>query len=153
MQDHKLSTGVRISAEASAPADLDDVCRWLVDSRSNPVRINGGDLPALGHESRLALDLPITAPRAVLCALYLLEDVDAGGCLLAGQLRFVARPSGPGIKLSFNGRTAMAMSAEVVRHQAHHITRQLVELIAETIRRPPSLAPLLASHEGALKPA
>src|SRR3981081_2412578 len=83
----------RISAEASAAAQLDVVCRWLIESLPNPMRLAVEDSTASGQDSCLRLALPITAPRAALCGLWLLEDVDTGGCLLAGQLRFVARPN------------------------------------------------------------
>jgi hypothetical protein len=126
----------RLSAETSAPFDLGDVCRWLIESRSSLIRLRVDHLPALGHGSRLRLDLPITAPRAVLCTAWVLEDVESGGCLLVGQLRFVAHPAGSGVRLSFNGRTATAMSPALVHHQADQVARQLVEVIAMSITTP-----------------
>src|ERR1700680_1319111 len=99
----------RISAEASASAHLDDVCRWLIECQSNPVRLNVDSVPALGQDSWLMLAPPITAPRAVLCAVWMLEDIDAGGCLLAGQLRFVAHPTDSAIRMSFGGRSALVL--------------------------------------------
>jgi hypothetical protein len=144
MEDRRLAVA-RISAEASASAALDEVCRWLIARQSNPVRLDLDDLPALGQDCWLRLALPVTAPRAVLCALWLLEDIDAGGCLMTGHLRFVAHPTSPDIKLSFSGRTATAMKPTLPQGHANHAARQLLELIAESIERPltavrPSLA-------------
>lgn len=132
----------RISAESSASADLDDVCRWLIQCQGNPVVLDAGDLPAIGLGSRLQLALPLTAPRAILCALSLVED-DGGLPLLAGQLRFVAHPTASSIRLSFSGRTAtaMAMGSGFLR-LADQAARQLVDVIARSIERPASLARL-----------
>ena len=134
MQEVQPRLVARMSAEASASADLDDVCRWLIQRQFDPVLLDIDDVPALGHGSRLKLALPITAPRAVLCALWLLEDADAGGCLLVGQLRFVAHPTASDIRLSFSGRTATAMT--VAPPQAGHAARQLLEVIGRSIERP-----------------
>jgi hypothetical protein len=136
----------RISAEASASAALDEVCRWLIARQSNPLRLDVDDLPALGQDCWLRLALPVTAPRAVLCALWLLEDIDAGGCLMTGHLRFVAHPTGPDIRLSFSGRTATAMRPTLLHGHANHAARQLLELIAASIERPlTAVRPSLAS--------
>ena len=148
MEDRRLAVA-RISAEASASAALDEVCRWLIARQSNPVRLDVDDLPALGQDCWLRLAVPVTAPRAVLCALWLLEDVDAGGCLMSGHLRFVAHPTGPDIRLSFSGRTATAVPPSLLHGQANHAARQLLELIAASIERPltairPSLAARLS---------
>jgi hypothetical protein len=132
---------IALSAETSAAADLDEVRRWLIASQWNPVRLDVGDLPALGQGSMLRFALPMTAPRAVLCAMWLHEDVEAGGCLLAGQLRFVAHPTASDIRLSFSGQTAGAMRSGQLGLQAHHAARQLVEVIADTIQRPFPLFP------------
>jgi hypothetical protein len=140
MQEDRPLMVTRFSAEATASAGLDAVCRWVIAGQCKPVRLGVDDLPAIGQASRLRLDRPITAPRAVLCAVWLLEDVDAGGCLLAGQLRFVAHPTGSEIRLNFSGRTAAAMRSGVLRREADHAATQLLEVIAETIERPHVLA-------------
>jgi hypothetical protein len=100
------------------------------------VRLDLDDLPALGQDCWLKLALPVTAPRAVLCALWLLDDLDAGGCLMTGHLRFVAHPTGAAIRLTFSGRTATAMRPTLLQGHANHAARQLLELIAESIERP-----------------
>ncbi len=130
----------RVSAEISASAGLDEVCRWLIECQYNPVRLEVDDLPALGQNCWLRLALPITAPRAVLCTLWLVEDIDAGGCLLAGQLRFVAHPTASDVRLSFSGRTATVLRYGLLERQADHAARQLLELIAVSIERPRTLA-------------
>lgn len=127
----------RVSAETSASADLEEVCRWLIEYQGRPVRLDLLDLPALGQGARLQLALPLTAPRAVLCTAWLLEDVEGGRCLLDGQLRFVAHPTATRIRLGFYGRTAAALGSELLRH-ADHAARQLLEAIAESIKRQPA---------------
>jgi hypothetical protein len=129
-------TAAHISVETSASADLDDVCRWLIECQANPVRLDVRDLPALGQSTRLRLALPVTAPRAVLSTVSLLEDVDAGGCLLTGHLRFVAHPTEPDIRLSFRGRAETAMGSSAIRRQAAHAARELLDVIAASIERP-----------------
>jgi hypothetical protein len=149
MEDRRLAVA-RISAEASASAALDKVCRWLIARQSNPVRLDLDDLPALGQDCWLRLAVPVTAPRAVLCALWLLEDIDAGGCLMTGHLRFVAHPTGPDIRLSFSGRTATAMPPSLLHGHANHAARQLLELIAASIERPlTAIRPSLAARVSA----
>src|SRR5713226_5675721 len=146
--DRPLSVA-RISAETSASANLDEVCRWLIECQGNPLRLGVGDLPELGQGSRLKLTLPVIARRAVICALWLLEDVDAGGCLLSGQLRFVAHPTQPDLKVTFSGRTATAMRSTQLRRRADHAARQLLQLIAESIQRSVGLARLAPAPIGA----
>ena len=63
-------------------------------------------------------------------ALWLVEEFDAGVCLLAGHLRFVAHPTAPEIKVSFDGHA---------RPQIGDTALQLLELIASSIKR---LSPL-----------
>jgi hypothetical protein len=129
----------RISVETSAAVDLSAVCRWLIERQGSALSFGPGDLPALGQKTRLKLSLPVTAPRAVLCALWLLEDLGAGGCLLAGHLRFVGHPTGSDIRLSFIGRTAEAMRSVSLGRHADLVARQLIELISDSIRRPAGL--------------
>jgi hypothetical protein len=131
-----VSKATRISVETSASANLDDVCRWLLECRANPLRLKAEHLPSLGQGVRLVLDVPMTARRAVLCALTLLEDGAAGACLVSGQLRFVAHPSEPDVTVSFSGHTAMAMTSGFLYRQAHHAVGELLQLIAESIPQP-----------------
>jgi hypothetical protein len=132
-------TAAHVSAETSASADLDDVCRWLIECQCNPMRLDVRDLPAIGQGTRLRLALPITAARAVLSSLTLFEDVDAGGCLLAGHIRFVAHPSEPHIRLHFKGRAETAMGSGAIRRQAAQVARELLDVIAASIARPSGL--------------
>ena len=132
-------TAAHVSAETSASADLEDVCRWLIECQCNPMRLDVRDLPAIGQGTRLMLALPITAPRAVLSSLTLFEDVDAGGCLLAGHIRFVAHPTEPVIRLRFRGRAETAMGSSAIRRQAAHAAHELLDVIAASIERPSAL--------------
>lgn len=127
---------VRISVETSASAHLDEVCRWLIERHTNPWRLEADDLPAFGQGAWLRLAVPMTARRAALCAIWLLDDLDRGACLLAGQLRFVAHPTASNIAVSFSGRTAMAMTTGMLHRGAHHAVGQLLQLIAESIEGP-----------------
>jgi hypothetical protein len=125
----------RISAETSASAHLAEALRWLIDAQSKLLRLVAEEVPALGQASRLKVGRPITAPRALLCALWLLEDEDAGECLMAGQLRFVAHPTASDIRMSFSGGTTTVMRHGPVQ-QADHAARQLLQAIAGSIERP-----------------
>lgn len=129
----------RISAETSASAHLTAVFRWLIEAQHKLLRLVAEELPALGQASRLRLGRPITAPRALLCALWLLEDEDGGGCLMAGQLRFVAHPTSSDVRMSFSGGTMTVMRPGPVWNQsgqAEHAARQLLQAIAGSIERP-----------------
>jgi hypothetical protein len=132
-------TDARVFVETSASANLDDVFRWLIDRHMNPLHLATEDLPALGQGARLKLARPISGRRAVLCGLWLIEDVDSGGVLLAGQIRFVAHPTASEIAVSFRGRTAMAMTSATVYRRAHHAVGQLLQVIAESIQGPITL--------------
>lgn len=142
-------TVARISAEMSAAADLNDVFHWLVQRQGSAMRLDVNDLPALGQPSWLRLALPITAPRAVLCTLWLVDDVVAGECLLAGHLRFVSHPTESDIRLSFTGRTATAMRSGPLHRQADHAARQLLEVIGRSIERPRILPFAANASQGA----
>jgi hypothetical protein len=136
MQEARLSTVARIAAERPTAAGLDDVFRWLVEHQGTAMRLDVEEVPALGQHSWLRLALPITAPRAVLCTLWLVDNVVAGECLLAGHLRFVAHPSSSSVRLSFSGRTAVAMRSGTLYRQADHAARQMLEAIGRSIERP-----------------
>jgi hypothetical protein len=111
----------------SALADLHEALGWLIERQHNPVRFGVDDLPALGHDTWLKVALPITAPRALICALWLIEDVDDGACVLAGHLRFVGHPTGADTRLSFSGRSATPTGP------GHDAARQLLGVIASSI--------------------
>lgn len=121
----------RISAEMSTLVDLSAVCRWLIECQYNPVRIDAGHLPALGQHTWLRVGRPITAPRAVLCTLWLVAEVGSGGCLVAGTLRFVAHPTASDVRLRFDGRA-------VPTGEGNRAALQLLELIAASIGRSPT---------------
>ena len=123
----------RVSAEIFASTDLAEVCEWLIERQHNPVRLHADHLPALGRHTRLRVARPITARRAVLCTLWLIEDADGGDCLVAGTLRFVSHPTASDVRLSFDGRA-------VPTSQGDSAARQLLELIASSIERPRSLS-------------
>jgi hypothetical protein len=145
MQEARTLSVARITAEMSAAADLNGVFRWLVERHGSSMRVDVNEMPALGQHSWLRLALPITAPRAVLCTLWLVDDVVAGKCLLAGHLRVIAHPTGSDIRLSFSGRTAAAMRYGAALHrQADQVGRQLLEVIGRSIERP-SILPFPAN--------
>jgi hypothetical protein len=123
----------RISAEMSAFADLSEACRWLIECQHNPLRLHAGHLPALGRNTWLRVARPITAPRAVLCTLWLIAEVDGGGFLVAGTIRFVAHPTASDVRLSFDGRA-------VPTGDGNRAALQLLELIAASIGRTPASA-------------
>ncbi|HYR50417.1 MAG TPA: hypothetical protein VES90_09555 [Candidatus Eisenbacteria bacterium] len=135
MQGDRQLVVARISAETSASAHLAEALRWLIEAQSRLLRLVAEEVPALGQASRLKLGRPITAPRALLCALWLFEDVEAGECLMAGQLRFVAHPTESDIRMSFSGGTTTVMRQGPVQ-QVDHAARQLLQAIAGSIERP-----------------
>jgi hypothetical protein len=130
----------RISAEVFASTDLHAACRWLIECQYSPVRLDAERMPALGRHSRLRVALPITAPRAVLSTLWLVDDVESGICLLAGTLRFVAHPTTPVIRLSFDGRTAAATRPVGPQGRPDDAALQLLEHIVSSIGRSSPLA-------------
>jgi hypothetical protein len=126
MHENRSTPMARVSTHISATGDLNQVIRWLIECQSDPMSLDAGHLSALRRRSRLRVARPVTAPRAVLCALWLVEEVDAGVCLLAGHLRFVAHPTAPEIKISLDGHALPPIGDSAL---------QLVELIASSIRR------------------
>jgi hypothetical protein len=139
MKPELVSKATRISVETSVSANLVEVSRWLVECRSNPLRVEAEHLPSLGQGAKLMLAVPMTARRAVLCVLWLLEDGAAGACLLSGQLRFVAHPTASDVVLSFSGHTAIPMTSAFLYRRAHHAVGELLQLIAESIPYPGAL--------------
>src|SRR5487761_373186 len=112
MTDDRALLLAPISAEMLVSTDLDEVYRWLVECQYNPVRLDVDDLPALGQHTWLRVGPRITARRAILCTLWLVEDVAGGRCLVAGHLRFVAHPTTSSVKVAFDGRTAATPRTE-----------------------------------------
>ena len=109
MQEDRPMLVARISAERFASTDLAEVCEWLQELQHSALRLDAGHLP-----------------RAVLCTLWLLEDIGGGGCLVAGTLRFVRHPTASNVRLSFEGlmvRTGRGDDAAL----------QLLDLIASSI--------------------
>src|SRR5260370_5297858 len=92
MKAEPVSKATRISVETSSSANLDQVVRWLLECRVNPLRLEAYHLPSLGRSVRLMLAVPMTARRAGLCALLLLPDRAPGAGLLSGQLPFLVPP-------------------------------------------------------------
>jgi hypothetical protein len=135
MNDRRPSMLARISAETSASAHLHEACHWVIECQTNRVRLEVDDLPALGCGSTLIVGRPITAARAVMCALWLLEDVVGGACLLAGRIRFLAHPTDSGIRLSFSGRAATATGSGLPLGQVDQAARQLLDVVAKSLGR------------------
>jgi len=130
-----------ISAEMLVSTDLDEVYRWLVECQYSPIRLDAGDLPALGQGTWLRVGPRITARRAILCTLWLVEDVARGGCLVAGHLRFVAHPTTSSVKVTFDGRTTARPRTEEPS-AGSNAARQLLVLVAAAIERPRTVAPV-----------
>jgi len=128
MKDDRPTMVERISAEIVASTGLTEVCTWLIDRQHNPVRLDADHLPALGRRSWLRVARPITAPRAVLCTLWLLDELDRGSCLLAGSLRFVGHPTASEIRMNFDGRA-------IPTGRGDNAARELLELIMASVER------------------
>jgi hypothetical protein len=116
-----------VSAEILASTDLVDVCEWLIERQHDPMHLRSDHLPALGRHTRLRVARPITARRAVLCTMWLLDDADGGDCLVAGTLRFVSHPNGSDVRVRFEGLTIRTGRGRDLAHQ-------LLELIASSVR-------------------
>jgi hypothetical protein len=151
-----ISRGIvsRISAETSASVELNEVCRWLIRRQADPLRLPAQDIPALGRCGTLRLAPAVLAPRAVLSAFWLLDDADPGDGLLTGQLRFVAHPIRPEIRLSLSGRSSATAHGLTFRN-ANLAARQLLDVIAESVgsvaapeRSSASVIPFPASRTG-----
>jgi hypothetical protein len=127
-EDHPLLIA-RMSAEISALGDVSEACRWLIECQYSPLRLDADHLPAIGRHSWLRVARPVTAPRAVLCTLWLIEEAEGGGCLVAGTLRFVGHPTASNVRLSFDGRA-------VPTGREDSAALQLLQLIASSIGRP-----------------
>lgn len=128
MNEDRRSLVARTSAEISVSAGLKEACQWLIGCQHNPISLAAGHLPGLARHAWLRVAHPITAPRALLCTLWLLEEVDRGDdCLIAGTLRFVAHPTAAGVKVSFEGLMVRTDRA------ADDAALQLLELIASAI--------------------
>jgi hypothetical protein len=128
-----------ISAEMLVSTDLDEVYSWLVECQYSPIRLDAGHLPALGQGSWLRVGPRITARRAILCTLWLVEDVAGGGCLVAGHLRFVAHPTTSRVKVAFDGRTAVTPRTEEPT-TGSNAAHQLLVQVAAAIERPRAVA-------------
>jgi hypothetical protein len=128
MQDDRPILVARISAEIFASTDLTEVCEWLMERQHDPVRVHANHLPAFGRGTRLRVARPITARRAVLCTLWLIEDADGGDCLVAGTLRFVSHPTASDVRLSFDGLM-------VPTSRGTETALQLLQLIESSIAR------------------
>ena len=126
MNDDRPTLVARISAEIFASTGLAEVCAWLIERQHNPVRLEADHLPALGRRSWLRVARPITAPRAVLCTLSLLDELDRGSCLVVGSLRFVGHPTASDVRMNFDGRA-------IPTGQGDNAARQLLELIVASI--------------------
>jgi hypothetical protein len=148
MNERRPPMLARISAETSASAHLHEACHWVIECQTNRLRFEVDDLPALGCGSTLIVGRPITAARAVMCALWLLEDAVGGACLLAGRIRFLAHPTDSGMRLSFSGRAATPTRSGLPLGEAEHAARQLLEVVARSLGRPrrkmPALAPAIS---------
>ena len=115
----------RVSAEIFASTGLSQVCVWLIERQHSPMRLHADHLPALGRQTRLRVGRPITARRAVLSTLWLIEDAESRP-LIAGTLRFVSHPTAVNVRLSFDGLSIHA-------GRGHAAARQLLELIAASV--------------------
>ena len=117
----------RVSAEVFAATDLAEVCKWLIERQHKPMHLHTDHLPALGRHTRLRVARPITARRAVLCTMWLLEGACGADCLAAGTLRFVGHPTAADVRMRFEGLT-------VRTGRGHDFALQLLELIASSVR-------------------
>src|SRR5258707_7098161 len=103
MKAGPVSKATRISVETSASANLDQVVRWLLECRGNPLRLEAHHLPSLGQSARLLLAVALTARRAVACAPWLPDDHGPGARLVSRPLRLAAHPHAGDHQMSLSG--------------------------------------------------
>jgi len=120
MNDDRPTLVARISAEIFASTGLARCAHG--SSSASTTRFGSSRPPArLGRRSWLRVARPITAPRAVLCTLSLLDELDRGSCLVVGSLRFVSHPTASNVRMNFDGRA-------IPTGQGDNAARQLLEL-------------------------
>src|SRR5260370_40394259 len=88
MKAEPVSKATRISVETSSSANLDQVVRWLLECRVNPLRLEAYHLPCLGRGVRLMLAVTMNARRGGVCALLVLGGGGPGAGAVSGPRRF-----------------------------------------------------------------
>jgi hypothetical protein len=132
--------GVRSESQLStSPTNL---LLWLAENNGGQVqvpflrRFAPGDL-------RLYVGLPFTAPRSIICQIWLLEP-RASHPLLAGRLRAVVDADELSTRLYFEGSAATELIDEAqasrarIRAVAAHLASHLLDLIATECEGPAS---------------
>lgn len=117
-----------VQTETTLFTSLANLYLWLSQNQGTEIEVPG---------SRLHVGLPITAPRAVICTVWLLDGTLDSTPLLAGRLRGVIHPRDGSVRLSFTGSAASSLagtkrpvSSELVRGEGARVARQLLDLIA-----------------------
>jgi hypothetical protein len=121
-----MVTGVR--SETTVFTSLANIHLWLTQNQGAEV-----ELPGL----HLHVGLPITAPRAVICTVWLLEKAGGSTPLLAGRLRGLTNPRDGSVRLVFDGTAAPELAGrgapatgERVHDELARVARHLLEMIA-----------------------
>ncbi len=117
-----------VLADTKLFTSLADLYLWLSQNQGNEVELPG---------SRLHVGLPMTAARAVICTIWLLDSSLGSTPLLAGRLRALIHPRDGSVRLTFTGSADPRLagkdesaSSERVRSEGARVARQLLELIA-----------------------
>lgn len=114
------NTGIRI--EQTISNDLSRAYLWLSRHRSRTL-----DVHHMGW--RLAFGIPMSAARAIICAVSL-HGEEGSAPVLGGVLHVISnRADASGSRLVFDGRSP----ARLDPHEAHPVAREMLSLIAERI--------------------
>ncbi len=93
-----------VRSETTVFTSLANIQLWLTQNQGAEVELSG---------LRLQVGLPITAPRAVICTIWLLEKGGGSVPLVAGRLRGLINPRDGSVRLAFEG---IAEVSGVARH-------------------------------------
>lgn len=122
-----------IRSETTVLTSLTNIHLWLARNQGGEVELPG---------SRLQVGLAMTAPRAVICTIWLLEKRGGPTPLLAGRLRGVINPRDGSVRLGFDGGASRTLAAgnvpattERVRSEGARVARDLLDLIAGECER------------------
>ena len=126
-----------IHSETTVHASLSDIYLWLAKYRGGQVDASRLFPAAPTRDVSLHVGLPISAARAVICAMWLVEKPGSPTPLLAGRIRGLMNPRDASVQLRFDGTAwpsavggAAATKSDYVRIEGTRLARHLLELIA-----------------------
>lgn len=92
-----------IRTEITVSVSLANIYVWLAQNRGRDVRVVASWPAPPRHEVHLRLGLPISAARAVICDVWLVDKQDVTTPLLSGRLFGLVNPHDDSVRLIFEG--------------------------------------------------